>query len=79
MNRMVLMMVRVVALILTIALWCWLLGCTLRFVASRLSGADPWRPIPRFRPMPLAHRQHDEAEKDHADARVPDPRWRGHI
>lgn len=44
MNRMVLIMVRVVALILTIALWCWLLGCTLSFVSSRLSGATPLDP-----------------------------------
>lgn len=50
MNRMVLILVRVVALILTIALWCWLLGCTLSFVCSRLSGAnalDPRTPLRR--------------------------------
>ncbi len=70
MNRMVLITVRVVALILTVALWCWLLGCTLRFVSSRLSSADPWRPVPPFRRMSRTYRQHDRAE-DEADSRVP--------
>ncbi len=71
MNRMVLMMVRVVALILTIALWCWVLACTLRLVHSRLSGADPWRPIPPFRPTPQAHQRRDEVEDDPAGLLTP--------
>ena len=59
MNRMVLITVRVVALLLTVALWCWLLGCTLAFVCSRFSGANPWRPGPPSGRMSRAHRQHD--------------------
>jgi len=51
MNCIVLILVRVVALVLTIALWCWLLGRTLCFVSSRLASADPWRPAPPFRRM----------------------------
>ncbi len=43
MDRIVLILVRVVVLILTVALWCWLLGCTLAFVFSRLGGSGKRR------------------------------------
>ena len=73
MNRIVLIMVRVVVLILTVALWCWVLGCTLRFVSSQLASAGPWRPHPPLRRMPRIDRQRDEAEDDRADGLVPCP------
>ena len=79
MNRMVLIVVRVVAFVLTIALWCWVLGCTLSFVSSRLSRASPLRPRSPFRRMSQAHRPRDEAEDDQAEGRVPCPRIRGHV
>ncbi len=73
MNRMVLILVRVVALILTIALWCWLLVCTLHFVSSQLAHAEPRRPRPPLRRMPPAPRQNEPAEDNRLDGPVPCP------